>query len=59
MKLTTARRVVEIASVIFLETLILVVFYPELRNPPAALVATVSLVTALVVLFDNFYKTPS
>lgn len=55
MKKATAKRVVEISTVVFLETLILICFYPELRQIPAALVATISLVTGVVVLFDNFY----
>jgi hypothetical protein len=54
-KKATARRIVEISATIFLETLIIVCFYPELRQAPAALIASVSLVTSLVVLFDNFY----
>jgi hypothetical protein len=54
-KRATAKRVVEVSATIFLETLIIICFYPELRQAPAALVASVSLVTSVVTLFDNFY----
>jgi len=54
-----ARRIVEYSAVVFFQTLILVIWQPSFRGVVAAFVASVSLVTCLVTVFDKFYDDPS
>jgi dolichol kinase len=55
----TARKVVEYSAAAFFQTMVLVVIYPSFRIPVAAFVATVSLVTCLVCVFEYFYPDSS
>jgi preprotein translocase subunit SecD len=51
----TAKKVIEYSAAAFLQTLILVCIFPEFRAPLAALIATVTLVTAVVLTVEHFY----
>ena len=55
----TARRVVEYSAAAFIQTILLVIFYPSFRAPLACFVAAVSLVACLVTVFEHFYKDPA
>ena len=58
MQKKTAKRIIEYCVVAFFQTMLLITLNPELRMWPAALVATVTLVTALVLVFEYFYDDP-
>ena len=59
MRRSTARRVVEHCAAAFLQTILMIVIWPEFIGAVSAFVATVSLVTGLVVLFERFYEDPA
>jgi len=59
MKKGTARKVVEYSCAAFFQTVLMVIIWPEFIGAVSAFIATVSLVTALVVVFDHFYDDPS
>ena len=51
----TAKKVIEYSAAAFVQTLILVCIFPSFRAPLAALVATVTLVTMVVLTAEHFY----
>ena len=54
-----ARVILEVASVACFQTLVLIFIYPEFRSWVAALLFTVFLMTALVLVFEFFYDDPN
>ncbi len=59
MRKKTARHIIEWCVAVFLQTLLFVTFFPAFMHWVAALAASVSLVTALVLVFEHFYDDPS
>lgn len=58
-KKATARKIIEYSAAAFVQTLILICIFPSFRAPVAALIATVSLVICVVLVFEHLYDDPT